>query len=174
MAGSSLVASPYLQRVIVGVGDLAVSNDVENVLSTYALGSCVGVVAFDPLARAGGILHLMLPDSAISPDKAARQPAMFVDTGLVLFFRALKGVRAERASLQLLVAGGANVLCGSDPYRIGERNSRATQEFLLKQGYRVCHTVVGGGVNRALHLEMATGTVTLKTPFEEAQYPLGE
>ena len=79
----------FAQRVVIGVGDMAVSNNTQVTLSTYALGSCIGVVAYDPVVKVGGILHMMLPDSSISPEKAVQQPAMFADTGLPLFFRAL-------------------------------------------------------------------------------------
>jgi chemotaxis protein CheD len=172
MAGAPTIASLFAQRVVIGVGDLAVSNNAQVILSTYALGSCVGVVAFDPIAKAGGILHLMLPDSTISPDKAAKQPAMFADTGLPQFFRSLAGLKAERARLRIFVAGGASVLGGNDPFKIGERNARATLDFLAKHGFSVRHTEVGGTVNRTLHLEMSSGAVTLKTPTENGQLSL--
>src|SRR5580704_7365999 len=116
MAGMLSIASAYTHRILVGVGDMAVSGDTQVVLSTYALGSCVGIAAFDPINRSGGLLHIMLPDSAIAPAKAAKNPAMFADTGLALFFRSLRGMRAYQANIQLMVAGGANVLCGPDPY----------------------------------------------------------
>ena len=164
MAGSPTVASLFAQRVVIGVGDLAVSNNNQVTLSTYALGSCVGVVVYDPVARAGGLLHLMLPDSQISPDKAAAQPAMFADTGLPLLFRSLTGLKAERARMRLFIAGGACVLSGPDSFKIGERNVRATLDYLGRQGFQVRNPVVGGTVNRTLHLEVGTGSMMLKTP----------
>lgn len=172
MARPEAANSPYAQRVVIGVGDLAVSCNLEVVLSTYALGSCIGVVAYDPVARVGGILHLMLPDSAIAPDRAARQPALFADTGLAMFFRSLGSLRTEAANLRIFVGGGASVLGGPDPYRIGERNTRATLDYLGAHGFAVRKSIVGGGINRALHLEMATGIVTLKTPHEDAYFSL--
>jgi chemotaxis protein CheD len=152
---------------------MAVSNNNQVILSTYALGSCVGVVAYDALVKAGGVLHLMLPDSTISPEKAARQPAMFADTGLANFFRALAGLKAERSRLRLFVAGGASVISGNDPFKIGERNRMVTLEFLSRHGFVVAHAEVGGTINRTLHLEMNTGSVTLKTPTQTGQFPLG-
>ena len=173
MAATLTLSAPYTHRQVVGIGDMAVSGETDVVLSTYALGSCVGVVAFDPVNRCGGILHVMLPDSSIAPAKASRQPALFADTGLALFLRALRGVRAYQANLQVLVAGGANVLCGADPYRIGERNAQVTLDYLGKRSFSIRHTDIGGGVNRALHLELSSGLVTLKTPTDEVQYSLG-
>jgi len=71
--GSPTIAALFAQRVVVGVGDMGVSNNPQITLSTYALGSCVAVVAYDPVAKAGGLLHLMLPDSTISPAKAQKR-----------------------------------------------------------------------------------------------------
>ena len=151
---------------------MAVSNNPQVVLSTYALGSCVGIVAYDPLTRIGGILHLMLPDSTISPEKAARQPAMFADTGLPHFFHSLAGLKGDRGRMRLFVAGGASVIAGSDPFRIGERNAKTTMDYLQKQGYRVTQTDLGGAINRTLHLELSTGKVTLKRPADTVNLSL--
>jgi chemotaxis protein CheD len=173
MAGSPTIASIFAQRVIVGVGDLGISNNCSITISTFALGSCVGVAAYDPGTRVGGLLHLMLPDSQLSPDKAAAQPAMFANTGLPLLFRSLLGLRAERTRLRIFVAGGANVLgVGNDSFRIGERNIAATAAFLKANGYRVVGDNVGGTVNRTLHLEIATGEIRLKTPAVNEAYSL--
>ena len=170
--GSPTVGSLFAQRVIIGVGDMAVSNNPQVILSTYALGSCIGLVAYDSLLKTGGILHLMLPESTISPEKAARQPAMFADTGLPLFFKQLVGVKAERSRLRIFVAGGASVIAGSDPFRIGERNTRFTLDYLAKNGFTVVRSEVGGNVNRTIHLEMSTGQVSMKTPTENGQLSL--
>lgn len=151
---------------------MAVSNNTQVILSTYALGSCIGVIAYDPLVKASGILHLMLPESSISPDKAARQPAMFADTGLPAFFKALAGLRADRGRLRLFVAGGASVIAGNDPFRIGERNTSATKDYLARQGYTVRRAEVGGAVNRTVHLEVSTGNVTVKLPTGTMQQSL--
>lgn len=161
---SPTIASIFAQRVVIGVGDMAVSNNSQVTLSTYALGSCIGVVAYDPGAKVGGILHMMLPDSSISPDKAHLQPAMFADTGLPLFFRALAGLKAERARLRLFVTGGACVLASHDSFKIGERNTKATLDFLAAHGFSVRHIVTGGVTNRTVHLQIGDGDMTLKTP----------
>ena len=143
---------------------MAVSNNAQVILSTYALGSCIGVVAYDPVVKVGGILHLMLPDSSISPDKAQLQPAMFADTGLPLFFRSLAGLKAERGRLRLFVTGGACVLSSHDAFKIGERNTKATLNYLAGNGFLVRQTVTGGTTNRTIHLQINDGEMTLKTP----------
>ena len=170
--GSPTVASIFAQRVIIGVGDMAVSNNPQVILSTYALGSCIGVIAYDSVSKVGGILHLMLPDSTISPEKAVKQPAMFADTGLPLLFRAMAGLKAERHRVRIFVAGGAGMLSGSDPFKIGERNSAVTLDFLAKNGLAVRQKEIGGSINRTVHLEVGSGNVGLKTPVANEQFSL--
>jgi chemotaxis protein CheD len=160
------------RRICVGVGDMAASNDPDTVLATYALGSCIGVAAYDPQSRTGGILHLMLPDSAILPAKAAEQPAMFADTGLPEFFRRLKSLGVNPARLRLLVAGGAHMILGKDPFRIGECNWRATTDFMAGNGFAVQHAEIGGSVNRSLSLDLSNGLVTIRMPSSTRQLNL--
>jgi len=164
----------FSQRVVVGVGDMAVSNTIQAVLSTYALGSCIGVAAYDSTLKVGGILHVMLPDSSLSPEKASSQPAMFADTGLKQFFQRLFAFGARPNRLQLFVAGGAKVFSGNDVFRIGARNIEATLDFLLKHGLSVAFSEVGGSYNRTIHLALSDGVLTLKTPHDENQVTLSE
>lgn len=173
MAGAPTIGALFAQRVVIGVGDMAVSNNSIVTLSTYALGSCVGVIVYDPISKAGGILHLMLPDSTISPDKATKQPAMFADTGLPMLFKSLLGVRADRARMKVFIAGGASVLNGADPFKIGERNSAAVEKFLRGNAFTVVGRDLGGNVNRTVHLEIGTGKVNLKMPDRVENFSLG-
>lgn len=170
--GAPSIAALFAQRVVIGVGDMSVSNNPSITLSTYALGSCVAVVVYDPAVQAGGILHLMLPDSKISPDKAAAQPAVFADTGLPLLFHSLRGLKVEATRIRLFIAGGASVLTMNDTFKIGERNLRATADYLSRQGFRVQHSSVGGTINRTVHLNVGTGAVTLKTPLATETWSL--
>ena len=81
-----------LSSLIVGISDCKTSSDADAVLTTYALGSCIAVVVYDPVTRIGGLLHYMLPESSIEPAKAAQNPWMFADTGIPDL---LKRVRAD-------------------------------------------------------------------------------
>ena len=172
MAGAPTISALFAQRVVIGVGDMAASNNTQVILSTYALGSCSGVIAYDSAIKTGGILHLMLPESTMTPEKAVKQPAMFADSGLPLFFKQLAGMKAERSRMRLFVAGGASVISGNDPFRIGERNTKATLDYLAKNGYTIARSEVGGSINRTIHLELSTGSVTMKTPNETGQLSL--
>jgi len=158
------IAPLFALRVVVGVGDMSASNNPAITLSTYALGSCVAVLLYDPASQAGALLHLMLPESKLSPEKALAQPAMFADTGLPMTLRSFQGVRGDLTRVRIFLAGGASVFCTNDTFKIGERNLRATTGLLSRYGLRAHHAAVGGTINRTVHLNLGTGAVTLKTP----------
>lgn len=172
MSGSPTLPTLFQQRVVVGVGDVAVSNNTNVIVSTFALGSCVGIVVYDSEVKVGGLIHIMLPDSTLSPDKAQRQPAMFADTGIPLMFRNLMGLRAERRRLKAFVAGGASVISGSDMFKIGERNIAAVKKMINTLGIPVIKADIGGVNNRTVHLNINTGEVSLKTPVGTSKFSL--
>jgi chemotaxis protein CheD len=152
----------FERKLVVGVGGLAVSNNQNLVLSTYSLGSCLGISIYDPVSRAGGLLHAMLPNSSINPQKATEQPAMFVDTGISALFRAAYELRAQKHRVQICVAGGAQFLDKSGFFNIGQRNYSCLRELLAEHGLMVQAEDVGGLVSRTVHLNLGTGEVRLK------------
>jgi chemotaxis protein CheD len=151
------------RRVIVTVGELAVSNRPNASLITYSLGSCLGVAIYDPLARAGGLLHAMLPSSSINPARAAERPGMFVDTGVAALFRACYELRAEKQRLRICVAGAAQFMDKSNFFNIGRRNYQQLTEILRQHGLAIAAQEAGGMVSRTMQLDIRTGEVRLKT-----------
>ncbi len=148
--------------MVVGVADMKVSNQASEVLVTHALGSCIGVAIFDPVAKVGGILHYMLPDSNLDPIKGKDQPLMFADTGLPLLFRECYRLGAQKPRLRVKVAGGSQVLGNREFFQIGRRNYAALRKIFLKNNVLIDNEDVGGTKARTLFLEIATGIVWIK------------
>ena len=154
----------FEQKVVVGVGDLAVSNNQALNITTYALGSCIGVTIYDPVVRAGGLLHVMLPDSSINTAKAALQPAMFADTGVPALFRTSYQMKVDKHRVVICIAGGAQMMDPGGVFNIGKRNHESIAGLLQQHGLRVHATQVGGLVSRTMSLNIRTGEVRLKCP----------
>ncbi len=152
----------FEHRVVVGIADLAVSNNPTVTLTTYSLGSCLAVAIYDPIVHAGGLVHIMLPDSSIDPVKAAAQPGMFVDTGVAALFRSAYQFGADKQRLRIAIAGGAQIMDSSGYFNIGKRNYDALSALLDKHGLRVAAEQVGGLVNRTVYLHLGSGEVRLK------------
>jgi chemotaxis protein CheD len=157
----------------VGNAELRVSADPSLVLGTLCLGSGVGIAAYDPVARAGGLLHFLLPDSRLAPEKAAARPALFADTGLDLLFRSLAPLGVQRDRIRLFVAGGADVIGrGPGNFKFGERNLGAATAYLARHACNVRQSEVRGTIRRMLRLEIATGLVSLGGNQESAVHSL--
>ena len=122
-------------RHIVGVADMKISGTPGDVIVTHALGSCLGVAVHDSHARVGGLLHVMMPQASINPDKAAANPYMFVDSGLPAFFHSLYAAGALKGRMVVKVAGGSNVQAlAEDRFAIGTRNYVLLREVLCLNG----------------------------------------
>lgn len=148
---------------VVGIAEMVVSNQRDDVLITYSLGSCLGVVAFDVEAGVGGLIHCQLPLSKLDPPRAEKQPAMFVDTGIPALLNAMFRHGAEKSRLEVKVAGGSQIFDEKGMFKIGQRNHTVLRKLLWKNEILIKAEDVGGAVARTLTLEMATGEVTVKS-----------
>lgn len=144
-------------NLIVGVSDMKVSDDIETVLVTYSLGSCIGIAIYDAAARVGGLLHYMLPESSLDPQKAERNPYMFADTGIPRLFKAAYKLGAKKQRMKVVVVGGSKVLDQKGFFNIGKRNDMATRKIFHKNNVIIDYRDVGGNVNRTLRLAVKTG-----------------
>jgi chemotaxis protein CheD len=151
----------------VGVGDCQVSNDSQSVLVTYALGSCLGILIHDPDVRVAGLLHFMLPESQIDPEKAVRQPYMFADTGIPLLFRKAYELGADKKRIVVVVAGGSQMMDPEGSFNIGKRNYMAMRKIFWKAGVLVKAEEVGGAVSRTVRLEVGSGKIFLRQGGEK-------
>jgi chemotaxis protein CheD len=157
-------------KLIVGVADMKISAQCDDVLVTHALGSCLGVVAYDPQAGVGGMLHVMLPQSSINPEKAQTNPCMFVDTGLTAFFQGLYDAGAAKGRLKVKVAGGGSINCdGTDRFAIGKRNCVMLKKLLWQNGVLITAEDTGGTFARTMYLEIGTGRTWLSTGGQQKE-----
>lgn len=151
-------------KLIVGVADMKISDQDGDVIVTHALGSCLGIAVHDPVAKVGGLLHVMMPTSDINPDKARVNPYLFVDTGVPAFFQQVFARGGLRGRLEVRVAGGANVQGGAaDRFAVGKRNYTVLRKMFWKNGVMIKAEDVGGTWPRTMYLEVGTGRVWLST-----------
>lgn len=148
---------------------MVVSSAPGDVLVTYSLGSCVGLALFDPAAGVGGLIHCMLPVSSLNPEKAAAQPAMFVDTGAVALLQAMCDHGAERRRLVAKVAGGAAPLGDQHTFRIGERNHTVLRKVLWKNNILLAGEAIGGTAARTMFLFCEDGHCVVRSHGQDAE-----
>lgn len=151
----------------IGISEMFVSDDPEDVLVTYSLGSCVGLILYDPVVKVGGMIHCMLPLSKTDKAKAEKTPAMFVDTGVPELIQAVFDLGAQRKRLIAKVAGGAKILDEQGMFKIGERNHTVLRKVLWKNNILIDGEDVGGTKARTLYLHIADGAAYVKSAGEK-------
>jgi len=160
MGGAALDPSPA-RRIVIGIGEHAVSGEAGAVIVTHALGSCIAVCVYDPVARVGGLLHFLLPDSRINPQRAQQQPSTFADLGIPLLFQDLYRAGAVKSRCVVKLIGGADVssLQKGGTLDIGRRNQVAAKNILWRNGVLIKAERLGGSEPRNVILSVTDGGI---------------
>jgi len=136
-------------RVILYAGDVAASR-LPVVMDTL-LGSCVAVCMYDPVLRAGGMNHILLPRCRAGE----KNPRCGVHA-MELLINELMKLGGEKRRFIAKAFGGANVLGGINMLPIGEKNAVFVREFLALERIPLVAERMGG--NQAVHLFFRTDT----------------
>jgi len=151
-----------MMNQVVAVGDMKTGRR-EDMIVTHALGSCLGLMVYDPAARVGGLLHAMLPLSKINLQKASENPYMFVDTGVPELFSRLYDLGGQKSRMVIKAAGCGQPLGNSEMFKIGERNYTILKKLLWKNNMLVEAEDVGGIASRTVYFDLSTGQVTISS-----------
>ena len=152
------------QVIKVGIAQMDIVK-VPNTIRTSGLGSCVGVVLYDEVKHVAGMIHIMLPDSALGR-LGTLNVAKFADTGITALIDnlALEGV--SKFSLKAKIAGGAQMFqftSDKDSMRIGPRNVEAVKQELKKHGIRLVSEDTGGNSGRTIEFDPSTCKLNIRT-----------
>jgi chemotaxis protein CheD len=152
-----------VREIIVRVADLRVGSR-EDVLVTVGLGSCVAVLLYDPLAKVGGLAHILLPSPALSraDPNAAKFPQTAIPHLKDLMIR--EGASPRRLTGRLV--GGASMfasLAAPGTIQMGERNVVACRQVLHSQSIPLTGEAVGADYGRTVKLRTADGQVEVHT-----------
>lgn len=151
----------------VGMADLNVCTPPDRI-TTLGLGSCVGIVLYDPISKVSGLAHIMLPDS--TKIKNNENKAKFADTGIDTLIMEMLKKGANRRNLVSKIAGGAQMFefsSNSDMLRIGLRNIEATKIKLKELNIRILAEDVGENYGRTIIFYPDTGDLHIKAIGKE-------
>ena len=155
---------------LVSIGDIIVTNNPQTTLLVHGVGSSVGVVLYDPQSNTTGIIHLMLPDSQLSPNRIESKPGMFADTGMSTLFSKFSPEQKDR--LKVFITGGANAITTHTALKIGEKNIERVKSFLEKEDISIAAEELGGQNNRSLSFSAEAALVKLKENLQKKEIQL--
>lgn len=152
------------QVVKVGIAQMDIIS-TPSTIRTSGLGSCVGLVIYDQSKGIAGLIHIMLPDSALAKSGQVNI-AKFADTGVPALIEQLKKKGASTFRMKAKLAGGAQMFkfsTSQDTMRIGPRNVEAVLEQLKKHAIPVVAKDTGGSSGRTIEFNPETGLLNVRT-----------
>ncbi len=167
---ASLQTPNYEERIgqmILGVGEIGVSNESGKLIKTFALGSCVALNLFSETFEMVGMAHIALATSTTSPEKARLLPGYFADTAVPALISQLRGIGYRKPTSQLVakIAGGAQTSADTNNYfKIGEKNIAAVKALLSSLGITLLAEDVGESLSRTVCIQVGSKAVQLSSP----------
>ena len=150
------------QKLIVGISDWKVGRG-DDMLVTYALGSCIGTCIYDRTTGISGLSHIMLPDSTAIID-GGKTRMKFADTAIPDMLEKMKSMGASPATIRAKIAGGAVMFQTSNSrFNIGERNIEAVKAVLMKLHIPILAEDVGLNYGRTMTFWAENGAVEISS-----------
>ncbi len=148
--------------VIVSIADLKTVIG-EDVLVTYALGSCVGICLRDDVNKVSGLAHIMLPWSKTASEDEQNM-RRFADTGITELMQQMVDQGAKSRNITAKLAGGAQMFgVASAAFNIGERNIQAVQKVLETYKISVAASDLGGNYARTIYFHTVDGKLEVRS-----------
>jgi chemotaxis protein CheD len=154
--------------LVVGLGEVRVTDDPEGVLVCLGLGSCVGVCAYDPVAKIGGMAHIMLPSSTRHVGFGSNKHA---DLGVPALVGEMTELGASASRLIVKIAGGAQMSLApgvGNIFKVGENNIEAVKEVLSGMGIRLKDSDTGGNHGRTMRMHLDSGAAVVTSAGRES------
>lgn len=150
-----------MDKVIVGIAEGKTAK-ADQVLVSYALGSCVGICLYDAQQKLAGMAHIILPEDKIH--RNYDNPYKYAKTGVPSLIQAMVKAGANRARLTAKIAGGANMFQGiAGTWEIGRQNIRAVKTALEEAEIPLVAEDTGRDYGRTIAFSGVDGTLEIRT-----------
>lgn len=147
-----------MSNINVGMGEIQISKTAGTSLIAPGLGSCIGIVMYDPINKVAGMAHVVLPDSK-SNSKPILLPGKFADTAVPELYKQVLKLGASEKNLIVKIAGGAqmfNLGASTNVLNIGMRNTIAVKAAIATSGFTVRNSDTGGNKGRTFRFDIET------------------
>lgn len=148
---------------IIGIGEYSISSRGDDIIKTYALGSCVAVVVYNPLIKLLGMVHIALPDSSVCKDnRRVFLPGYFADIAVPMIFnKVFGGYPSKNTKYKVSLYGGAYSRNSDDIFNIGIKNISRIQDILISNNIIFDNSNTGGFVSRTIEAYAISGDVII-------------
>lgn len=154
----------------VGIADIKVAK-TPGILRT-TLGSCIGIVLYNPDKQVGAISHIMLAKDPTGRD-LGKNPMKYGETALPLLLKMMQENDCPLGSYSARIFGGASMFKGINSsflQNIGEQNIAIVRDFLNQNRIPILVEDVSGHDGRTISLYLDDGRILLKKSGAEKYY----
>lgn len=155
---------------VVEIGGWAVSNRPEDILRTYALGSCIALILHHPSTKTMGLVHIALPDPLCHAGEK-HGDGYYATSAVPLLLNevlAVAGVySADNSGIVAKLVGGAAVIKISNPFHLGKRILSEIENALHHFNIPVVKLDTGGTAPRTVSVYVGRGAVLVKSPGKQ-------
>ena len=155
--------------IMVGLGEVKISKDPETVLACLGLGSCVAITVFDPVAKIGGMAHVVLPASR---GRSGEKPGRYADVAILQLLEKLRKRGAVDSRMVINLVGGAQMSLApgmGTVFKIGEENVAAVHGALKAEGLKPKAVETGGNKGRTVRLFIESGQAVVASAGQESR-----
>jgi chemotaxis protein CheD len=128
----------------------------EIIFSSNAIGSCITAILLDPLARVGGLAHLMLP--GVAPEDYMDLKTRYTWDGLSALRTGVLNCGAKPENLRICLVGAANVLMDPED-TLCETIIHSVFSFCQSHQLSIVATSLGGFQRRRVVFDLPKLTV---------------
>jgi chemotaxis protein CheD len=156
--------------ISLGLGEYFISQNPEDILVAYGLGSCLGISLIDPRTHLSGLLHAVLPGTANPQNLPGVDLYKYVDSGINSLLGAMLKEGANKSRLIVRMVGGANMLISpgmKNSFDIGTRNIETARQTFQRLNMTIAAEEVGGHIGRTIHVYVAESRVTVRVIGEK-------
>jgi chemotaxis protein CheD len=153
--------------IAIGLAEMKISKNPDDVLVAFGLGSCLGIGLYDPQIKLGGLLHAVLPKKTDSGDSIGPK---YVDSGIQALLDEMIKAGGVKQRFVLKMAGGANMLNVSSlskTFDIGNRNVEAAHLVFSQNGMKLKSEEIGGKIGRTVRVYICDGKMTIRMMGEQ-------
>ncbi len=151
-----------------GMGEVKVVRRTGSI-GCIGLGSCVGVLVFDPTLRAAALAHVMLPDDMPT---GAPMAGKYAVSAVPALLRVFGGQQGAKGRLVAALVGGAELFRSREDrpgLRIGVRNVERLTALLEAAAVPIVASAIGGATGRSFEFDVESGQLRVRTPGSEVQ-----
>lgn len=159
--------SPDIKEIKVLIGQVHLTRPPHILQSV--LGSCIGLVIFDPETHLAGMAHVLLPDSGGKPRGALC--GKYGDHAVDCLLEGMSHHGGLRRRLKAKMAGGARMFEHAMDYQrdIGAGNIAAVEAALQRAGIPLIGRHVGGALGRRIDFHPETLQLNVED-FEQVRH----